>query len=238
VSEILNATDRGCNVTPHDKYFAEPCTNCGEWDSKWNTIDLCKRAIAEGIPGDFVECGVNAGAHPACMAYVSEIYGNSARKVHLFDSFEGLPMAGPDDTEFDKETLGVNPDREHGKKANRLVAERWQVELNMKKWHVKESLLVYQVGWLQDILPVVAKTIGPIAVLRTDVDLYDSTVPVFKYLYPLVPKGGYIISDDWGEASATPARLAALKVISEMGLPEPNWTRCIRTVSTVWWKKE
>ncbi len=228
----------GCDVTAHDRYFAAPVVTCGMPVGRHNTICLAKRAIAEGIAGDFVECGVNAGGHPAVMAYVSDKYDGGRRKVHLFDSFEGLPMAGPDDTEFDKETLGMNPDRTHGKAGNRLIAERWQVELNMKRWHVNESLLVYHKGWLQDVLPIDTPSMGPIALLRVDVDLYDSTIPVFRYLYPLVPKGGYVISDDWGEAGATPARLAALKVLSEMGLPEPNWSRIPETIGTVWWKKE
>lgn len=229
--------DPGIEVSQHDELYAHTTVACGQAVARFNTMCLAKRAIAEGIPGDFAECGVNAGAHPACMAYVSENYGKLERKVHLFDSFEGLPMAGPDDTEFDKQTLGMNPDRDHGKKADRLLAELWQVELNMDRWHVNKSILVYHKGWFQDVLKEVAKTLGPIAVLRVDVDLYDSSTPVYRYLYPLVSKGGYVISDDWGEAGATPARIATLKVLQELGYPDPEWTRIPGQVSTVWWKK-
>lgn len=229
--------DKGCNVTENDARWALKATILGMEICKHNTIDLCKRTIRDNIPGDFVECGVNAGGHPAVMAYVSTEYGQSKRRVHLFDSFEGLPMAGPDDTEFDKQILGVNVDRAHGKKADRLVAEQWQVELNMGKWGVNESLLQYHKGWLQDVLPVDAPKMGPIAVLRVDVDLYDSTVPVFEWLYPLVSPGGYIISDDWGEDGPIPARLAALKYFKDKGLPEPVVTRIPQIISTVWWRK-
>lgn len=237
--EIFN--QKHFDANQEDKVFAEPCVNCGMQMVKWNTIYLCKLAIAEGIPGDFVECGVNAGAHPACMAYVSRKYDHGRRKVHLFDSFEGLPQAGLDDDAFDKQTLGVNPDPNKGIKANRLVAERWQVDLNMRKWDQGfniADLLVFHTGWLQEVCPVDAPKMGPIAVLRVDVDLHDSTLPVFRHLYPLVPKGGYIISDDWGEAGATPARIAALKVLAELGEPEPDWTRTPDQKGTVWWKKK
>jgi len=229
--------DPGTDVRLHDKLYAQKTVACGAAVARFNTICLAKRAIAEGIPGDFAECGVNAGAHPACMAYVSETYGKLERKVHLFDSFQGLPMAGPDDTEDEKRLLGVNEDREHGKAGNYLLAERWQVEQNMEKWHVAKSILVYHEGWFQDTLKDVAKTLGPLALLRVDVDLHDSTLPVFRHLYPLVSKGGYIISDDWGEAGATSARRATLQVLSELGYPEPDWTRLPEQISTVWWRK-
>jgi Macrocin-O-methyltransferase (TylF) len=229
--------DKGCDVSEDDARWAMRATVLGMEVCKHNTIDLCKRAIRDGIPGDFVEAGVCGGGQPAVMAYVSEKYGESKRKVHLFDSFDGLPMAGPDDTEFDQQTLGVNPDRANGIRSDRLVAKRWQVELNMKKWEVNESLLEYHVGWLQNVLPVDAPKMGPIAVLRVDVDLYDSTVPVFEYLYPLVSSGGYIISDDWGEAGAIPARFAVLKYFDKMGLPAPQVTRIPLIGSTVWWRK-
>lgn len=237
--EIVGHPDTGCDVNEHDRFFTQPTVACGPMMARYNTICLCRRAIDEKIPGVFVECGVNAGAHPAVMAWVSDTYAAREREVHLFDSFEGLPMAGPDDLQFDKDTLGMNPDREHGKKANRLIAEQWQVELNMRRWNVNPNVpMFYHKGWFQDVLPEISKTLPPIAVLRIDVDLYDSTVPVIKYLYPLVSKGGYIISDDWGEAGPTPARLAALKTLAELGHPEPNWRRLPDPISTVWWKKE
>lgn len=229
--------DKGCDVSSDDAAWAIRATVLGMEICKHNTICLAKRAIAAGIPGDFVEVGVCGGGQPAVMAYVSEKYDQGRRKVHLFDSFEGLPMAGPDDTDFDKQILGVNEDRTKGIKANRLVAERWQVEHNMKKWGVREDLLVYHPGWIQETAPADAPTMGPIAVLRVDVDLYDSTTPVYEYLYPLVSSGGYIISDDWGEAGPIPARIAALKYFERMGLPAPEVTRIPQIGSTIWWKK-
>jgi O-methyltransferase len=231
----MSLYDDPCWVTEEERAYAEMVVICGNAPVKHNTINLCKRAIEENIPGDFVECGVNAGGHPALMAYVSSKYGGGSRKVHMFDSFEGLPMAGPDDIQFDKDILGMNPDRLHGKKADRLIATREQVDLNMHRWSVDRSLMVYHEGWLQETCPVDSKTIGPISVLRIDVDLYDSTVPVFKYLYPLISKGGYLISDDWGEAGAIPSRFAALKELTAQGIAEPDWKR-VPISGCVWWK--
>ena len=65
-----------------------------------NTFQLTRRVLDEKVPGDLVECGVFAGAQAALMALAMhgrpEILG---RRVHLYDSFEGIPMAGPHDTE-------------------------------------------------------------------------------------------------------------------------------------------
>ena len=55
-------------------------------------IELCERANAEKIPGDFVECGCCNGGLSAVLAY----YGDR-RKTWLFDSFQGLPSCGPND---------------------------------------------------------------------------------------------------------------------------------------------
>lgn len=52
-------------------------------------------------------------------------------------------------------------------------------------------------GWFQDTVPLAAREIGPIAVLRLDGDLYDSTRVCLEHLYPLVVKGGFVYVDDW-----------------------------------------
>lgn len=223
-------------IPQEDAAWSEQIVTCGMPCGKYNSLNLAKKCIDEGIEGDFVECGVNAGGHPAIMAYVSRKYDQGRRKTHLFDSFEGLPQAGPDDTQFDKDILGVNEDRNKGIKANRLIAELWQVELNMTRWGIDPSLLVYHKGWLQEVLPLLPPM--KIALLRVDVDLHDSTIPVFEYLYPMISSGGWIISDDWGETeNPIPARLATLKYFEKMGLPAPTVRRMIETPGTVCWQK-
>src|SRR5690348_10777728 len=80
------------------------------------TYDLAMNCIQRGIPGDFVECGVFGGAQCAVMAraimeplhYWNENSRNAhrmrepwpPRRVHLFDSFSGVPAPGPHDTEW------------------------------------------------------------------------------------------------------------------------------------------
>ena len=245
MSDFAIWDEAGVEVTPEDATFAVPCTTCGEWDSKHNTINLAKRCLEEGISGDFVECGVNAGGHPAMMAWTLQRYGTAAdanRKVHLFDSFAGQPQAGPDDCKDYQEQLGLNVNRTKGIASGIFIAYRWQVEENMLKWHVPRDRLVYHEGWLQEVLPPLAETFPPIALLRVDVDLHDSTTPVFEYLYDKVSPGGYIISDDWGSEpldieSVAGCRKATLDFFKRRGLPAPTVTKLPNTTTTVWWRK-
>ena len=230
--------ERGVEVTPEDASFAATVVTLGMASGKHNTINLAKRCIDQKIEGDFVECGVNAGGHPALMAYVIRRYDGGARHVHLYDSFQGMPVASPDDSDWDRSILGTNPDRKHGKATGHCVAYRWQVEHNMGLWVKNPEVLVYHEGWFQDVLPAETTTPAKIALLRIDCDLYDSTTPVLEYLYPRVPVGGYIISDDWGESEAPiPARLATLKYFESKGLPTPTVMRIPHTPGTVWFRK-
>jgi hypothetical protein len=235
--------ERGVEVLPEESLWADKISVCGAQTTRNNTINICKRALAEGIPGDFGECGVLSGGHPAMMAYVLTRYGVQGRRVHLYDSFNGHPMAGPGDGPDEQNFLGVNPDIHHAiPTPNRQYAcagYRWQVELNMKLWKVDQGLLVYHEGFLQDLLPVEqAKGILPqFAVLRVDVDLHVSTLPVAEYLYPRVSPGGYVICDDWGESGPTAARRAWLDTFRAHGWAEPNAMSIPITIGTVWWKK-
>ena len=235
--------EKGVEVLPEESRWADGVTNCGAQSGRNNTINLVKRALADGVVGDFGECGVLSGCHPALMAWTLMRYGIKGRKVHLYDSFNGHPMAGPGDGPDEQRFLGVNPDVRHAiPTPNRQYAckgSRWQVETNMKWLHIDTSLLVYHEGYLQDLLPAEAaqNALPTFAVLRVDVDLHVSTLPVVEYLYPRVSPGGYVICDDWGESGPTPARRAWLDGFKRMGLAEPKWTSIPVTVGTVWWKK-
>ena len=234
----------GYEVTEEDAAYATGVVVCGEWPPKHNTVNLAKRCLEDGIPGDFVECGINAGGHPALMGYVLKRYGGSAdvdRKVHLFDSFDGQPQASIHDCDEYQRILGVNPDHTKGVRANWFIATIEQVQHNMNNWRVPLDRLVYHKGWLQEVFPPIAESFPKIALLRVDVDLHDSTIPVFEYLYDKVSPGGYIISDDWGEYPLTsvPAgcRKATLDFFNRRGYVHPKVTTLPRQTGTAWWRK-
>jgi hypothetical protein len=138
----------------------------------YNTYELALKC--KDIEGDFVECGVFAGAQLAAMRLADP------RTIHAFDSFEGIPAAGVEDGEAGKliEFKSVCPLE--------------QVKEYMEMWGIEG--IVYHKGWFEDTVP---KYEGKIALLRLDGDLYSSTKVCLEHLYPKLVKGGYLIIDDY-----------------------------------------
>lgn len=169
----------------------------------WATYDLTHGLLNSGAFGAFVECGVYAGAHPAAMALAIIEFraggedDNLDRKVHLFDSFEGIPMSGPRDTDWHSGDPGGRPFGPPNVSSRISSCSLEKVKSNMKAWGIPDELLVYHPGWFCDTIPAAADAIGPIALLRLDADLYESTRVCVEHLYPKVVPGGWCICDDW-----------------------------------------
>lgn len=155
------------------------------------SYDIARLAIERNVPGDFVECGVFAGSQSAAMARAVIDWGNcKTRRVHLFDSFEGVPEAG----EYDREWKASNHPVGTAKCSLEACKE------HMTAWGIPDELLVYHVGMFDAAVPFAGRGIAQlkqIAVLRLDADLYESTMICLKELYPLVSPGGWIIIDDY-----------------------------------------
>lgn len=183
-----------------------------------SSIDLIKNSVN----GDFVECGIAAGAQIVAMQVaITEL--NSSKKIFGFDSFEGIPMAG----EYDTLQAGIG-EITHDKFAplsERLVSSG--ITVHSKQSVINNfsnmSLPMYNVnliqGWFQNTLPVYADNIGSICMLRLDGDLYESNFVCLEYLYKKVSKGGIIIIDDYALDGCRIALENYFKFIDE---PYPN----------------
>ena len=161
-----------------------------------NAYELSKTIEKNGIEGAFVECGVWKGGCAATLAYVAK-KAKSNRKTWLFDSFEGLPEPSEKDGNEAKEYA---KNRIFGKleTINRCVASLEDVEeILFSKLNVDRKNIVIVKGWLQDTLPNAKNEIGSIAILRLDVDWYESTKCCLDNLYDNVISGGYVIFDDY-----------------------------------------
>lgn len=165
------------------------------------SYDLARLAIDRNVAGDFVECGVFAGSQCAAMALAimehhgwpnldryesNKRHGNVTRRVHAFDSFEGIPEAGPHDHDFKK----------GGHVAGASACSLEDVQANMIEWGIDPELLIYHPGPFAKTLPL--GVLYQIAVLRLDADLYESTRVALRCLYPQVSPGGWVIVDDFG----------------------------------------
>jgi O-methyltransferase len=155
------------------------------------TYRTAYRLAADGVPGAMVECGVANGVHPAAMHHATA----GARTVHLFDSFEGLPHCGPHDRDFQAAGYGDGTGRLSPIGVSACSLQ--QVRANLTTWGIDPDWFRFHPGWFQDTVPADADDVGPIAFLRLDGDLYDSTLVCLEHLYPLVSSGGVVVVDDW-----------------------------------------
>ena len=175
-------------------------------DTIQNTYDCAMAAINKGIEGVFVECGVAAGSQIGVMGHVCRLTGDK-RKIYAYDSYEGIPLAGPNDTE----QPGVGPlPNNHQFPPNLLVSSGITVhnlpavQHNIgKRWGLDINQYVFVKGWFQNTVPI--NNIDKIALLRLDGDLYDSTRVCLEYLHPKVQRGGYVIIDDYALSGARKA---------------------------------
>ena len=183
-------------------------------ETVYASYDIARLAIERDVPGDFVECGVFGGAQCAAMAraiyddncdlsqHGAYIPSRDHRCVHLFDSFAGIPQAGPEDREF------IEAGHEPGLSVCTLEA----VKAHFEEWGIPDELLVYHEGPFSETTVTHGEKwrwADPprIAVLRLDGDLYDSTRVCLENLYPLVSPGGWIICDDFDLSGARKAVL-------------------------------
>lgn len=152
----------------------------------WFTLNLELCHQYKDLEGSFVECGVWRGGMSAAIAEIL----SEEKKIHLFDSFEGLPKA--------KEIDGVAALKWQSNTEDPMYCENCKAE----KKFAEEAMLLsgrsnveIHEGWFDQTLPEFTKS--PISILRLDADWYDSTIVCLDQLFPHVVKGGIIIIDDY-----------------------------------------
>ena len=170
----------------------------------YSLADAVDAIEQDKIAGDVVECGVWSGGALALAALWGERHGTTSRTYIGLDSFEGLPPP----TEEDGEVL---------ERFNRQSAKRGRIvdqalmktgvcvgdaADTVRQFYDSVGISIAKVrfysGWFQNTLPLVAKEVGSIAILRIDGDWYESTKICLEALYAQVPAGGFIIIDDYG----------------------------------------
>jgi O-methyltransferase len=188
------------------------------------TYLVARQALA--LEGCFVECGVASGGGSAPMLLVLKEAGDS-RAIHLFDSFEGLPHCGPKDGGQMGHGGGLNnwivdpnlPESERLKPVGISVGSVDQVTNNLKMWEVWRDGIHFHKGWFQHTLP--GLKLAPIAFLRLDGDLYESTMCCLENLYDQVAPGGFVWLDELGMPENLGGHLAMKDFFAKRGQPVP-----------------
>lgn len=164
----------------------------------YTLIKAVEYIVLSGIPGDFVECGVWRGGSMMTIALTLKRMGATDRKLHLFDTYEGMPE--PQDRDI---TLFGSPGREpweQNKTDSNInhfcYASLEDVQTNMASTGYPLENIHYIQGRVQNTLPHHAPE--SIALLRLDTDWYDSCRHELQHLYPRLVSKGVLIADDYG----------------------------------------
>jgi O-methyltransferase len=161
-----------------------------------NLLHICELIATNQVEGAIVECGVLDGGTAALMGHASE---SSGRPLHLFDAWQGLPMA----TEKD------------GKQARKwegqVVGSPKRVVEILAHLGVSPARVHFHQGWFRETFPLVS--IPTIALLHIDCDFYEPTALCLERWYPHLSPGGYIQIDDY--ASFQGCRMATDEFLTE-----------------------
>jgi hypothetical protein len=152
-----------------------------------NLRDLLEKAIADGVPDDFIETGVWRGGACVYARAIFEAHGVRNRTVWVADSFCGLPS--PDNASFPADA----GDPHHTFPELAVSAET--VRANFARFGLLDGQVRFLEGWFKDTLA--AAPIERLAVLRLDGDMYESTTQALEALYPKVSPDGFVIIDDY-----------------------------------------
>jgi len=159
-----------------------------------NIRALVERVVADGVPGDVMECGVWRGGAAIMMRGVLAALGVTDRRVWLADSFAGLP-----EPDLARDPLDVAWQGSEGL----LAVPEDEVRRTFQLYGLLDDAVRFLPGWFADTLPTAP--VEHLAVLRLDGDLYRSTLDALTHLYPKVSPGGFVIIDDYAMASCRAA---------------------------------
>lgn len=147
--------------------------------------------IDQGVPGDVVECGVWRGGQIIAAMLASD----QNRRYWLFDTFDGMPEPGPQDTRRGAHATESSKYRKLGREWCR--AELTEVKQNVDPFVSSSHTVIYVPGVVERTMRH-ALLPEHIALLRLDTDFYSSTKIELEVLWPRLSPGGVLIVDDYG----------------------------------------
>lgn len=155
--------------------------------------------VENGVPGDFVECGVWRGGSAMLMAQTLASLGVFDRRIWLYDTFAGMTPPSTEDVEGPtgrsaSQLLEATPLAD----GNNVwcLAGRADVEANLALTDYPMHMFTLVEG---DVCQTLQETApSNIALLRLDTDWYKSTRAELELLYPRLSLHGVCMIDDYG----------------------------------------
>ena len=137
--------------------------------------------------GDLVECGCYAGASTAKLSLLSAVVG---RRLHVFDSFEGLPLGQADEVNDHDLRMAERPRWHSGAYGGGFELVRDHVA----RYGNLDRCCFHQ-GWFASTLAP-GSFADPTALAFVDVDLVSSVRDCLIGLWPQIAEGGVLFSHD------------------------------------------
>jgi len=147
--------------------------------------------LKAGIPGDVVEFGCYTGT---TSLFLQRLLLGSNKKLHVYDSFAGLPVK----TNEDSSPLGEQY------KEGELLATKSEFIKNFKQAGL--PLPVIHKTWFKDLQPRDIPT--PISFAYLDGDFYDSIIASLNLVWPRLAKGAVVVVDDYSHQGLPGAKRA------------------------------
>ncbi|MBR2753964.1 class I SAM-dependent methyltransferase [Candidatus Saccharibacteria bacterium] len=160
-------------------------------------VSLAKKCLE--IQGDYVEMGCYKGDTSLLLA---EVIKDSAKKLWVYDSFEGLP----DKSELDESIMGESFQRGTLLTTKREVKERF-LRAGLRVPVIKKA-------WFKDLTE--ADLPEKIALAFLDGDFYESIRDSLKLVIPRMSKEGVLIVHDYTNPALPGVRKAVDEWINKM----------------------
>ena len=158
----------------------------------------------QNVPGDLAEVGVYKGGTALLLAEAIPSWDQS--KVHLFDTFSGMPSTALPGVDIHKagdfHDTSVK-DVEAFLAGNQSGSERFRIYPGFFPESANRS-------GLPDLLEF--------SFVHVDVDIYQSVLDCCKWFYPKLSKGGIMVFDDYGFPSCPGAK----KAVDEYFVGKPS----------------
>ena len=142
-------------------------------EARMNVFHLASQCAAFRVPGDFVELGCNSGES---SIVIQKVLNNLApdKKLHCFDSFEGLPDL-------------TGADADHGVYGKGwMSASQFAFHDNFRQAGLAPPAHVHK-GWFEETVPRLLP--DRIAFALLDGDLYASTKHILPHVYERMSPG-------------------------------------------------
>jgi O-methyltransferase len=182
------------------KYFARLMPVGSQRFGRTRIADLAVRYVKDlGLQGAYLEFGVYRGSTFSTFYHLFKKHGVQ-HSMWAFDSFEGLPAMREGDS-------------------GNWYKGQYSCDLRsfvkfMKMWGVPERAFNVVPGFFDESLTENIP-VEQAAIIWIDCDLYSSTVPVLKFIKPLLQDGTLVLFDDFGGTADEGERLALKEFLAD-----------------------